>query len=201
MTTLASGRLGGQYILRCVTDDIYSVAGLSHGDFRQFWKGEYERATKLMDYCASHDGEAQTALHALYFEADPEPLTTLLDKAWADQEAKPRRRVHVWVRVVTDVLESENAIENVTQRVSQAAGLAGLVITQLECFYADVGEKFVAPYIDGPQPPKEELTDSGCALRGGGETWADGVARVQGQGQMNQPTDRDEPTGSSFVQS
>lgn len=189
MSTSVTGKLGGQYILRCVTDDIYSVAGLSHGDFRSFWKGEYERATKLMDYCALHDGEAQTALHALYFEADPEPLTTLLDRAWADQEAKPRRRVHVWVRVVTDVLESENAIENVTQRVSQAAGLAGLVITQLECYYADANEKFVAPFIDGPQPNREPL-----------EIDREAFLRPE-KGVVSQPTDRDEPTGSSFVQS
>lgn len=197
--TTITGKLGGQYILRCVTDDIYSVAGLSHGDFRSFWKGEYERATKLMDYCALHDGEAQNALHALYFEADPEPLTTLLDRAWADQEAKPRRRVHVWVRVVTDVLESENAIENVTQRVSQSAGLAGLVITQLECYYADVNEKFVAPFMDGPQPPTEEvLADIARVERLTINKMAPPGAKLP---ERELPTDRDEPTGSSFVNS
>lgn len=199
MSTSVAGKLGGQYILRCITDDIYSVAGLSHGDFRSFWKGEYERATKLMDYCALHDGEAQTALHALYFEADPEPLTTLLDRAWADQEAKPRRRVHVWVRVVTDVLESENAIENVTQKVSAVAGMAGLVITQLECYYADPNEPFVKPFIDSPQPPKEEIERMIQATRDAGDEPVLVNTKRIFRGPGDQPTDRDEPTGSSFV--
>ncbi len=147
MSTIAQGKIGGQYQVRCVTDDIYQVAGLLHGEYRTIYKGDYEFATKLMDYCVANDAEAQNAIQAIYFEADPTPLTELINRAQEDKVAKPRRRVQVWVRVATDVLESENAIDLVTTRMSQAAGLAGLVITQLECYYADPNEKFIDPPI------------------------------------------------------
>jgi flagellar biosynthesis regulator FlaF len=148
MSTQVTGKLGGQYQVRCVTDDIYMVSGLLHSEYRTIYKGDYKVATKLMDYCAAHDSEAQQAIQALYFEADPTPIIKLISNAQDDPEAKPRRRVQCWVRVATDVLESENAIDMVTSRISAAAGLAGLTITQLEVHYADPNEKFVDPPTD-----------------------------------------------------
>lgn len=148
MTTIAAGRLGGQYSVTCLTDDVYIVQGLLHGKLHTIFKGEYEFATKLMDYCTKHDDEAQNAIHALYFDANPTPVTNLFEHAREDKEAKPRKRVEVWVRVATDVLESENAIELVGSRISQVAGMAGLVITQLEVHYAYPNEEFIAPPIE-----------------------------------------------------
>jgi hypothetical protein len=165
VSTTTSGKIGGQYNVRCITDDIYSVSGLLHGEFRTIYKGDYKTATKLLDYCASHDAEAQAAIQALYFEADPTPLTQLMENSAKDEVAKPRRRVLVWVRVATDVMESENAIENVTQKVVAVAGMTGLIITQLECYYADPNEKFIAPFVDGPQASREEVESSRGELR------------------------------------
>lgn len=145
MSTIAAGRLGGQYSTSCVTDDIYIVQGLLHGKLHTIYKGDYEFTTKLMDYCVQHDDEAQAAIHELYYEANPALVTELFEHARKDEKAKPRKRVEVWVRVATDVLESENAIELVSSRISQVAGMAGLVITQLEVMYALPREDFVAP--------------------------------------------------------
>lgn len=145
MSTIAAGRLGGQYSVSCVTDDVYRVQGLLHGKLHTIYKGEYEFTTKLMDYCAQHDDEAQAAIHDLYYEGDPTKITELFDHARTDEKAKPRKRVEVWVRVATDVLESENAIELVSSRISQVTGMAGLVITQLEVHYAYPSEEFVRP--------------------------------------------------------
>lgn len=166
MTTFTSGRLGGQYSVRLVTDDIYATQGLLHGQMHTVYKGSYEFATKLMDYCAKHDDEAQKAMHELYYEANPTLITELFDHVDKDQEAKPRRRVECWVRVATDVLESENAIEQVSARISQVAGMAGLVITQLEVHYAFPSEVFIEPPVRGtlddipdavsPEPATEE---------------------------------------------
>lgn len=154
MTSIIAGKLGGQYAVRCLTDDIYVVQGLLHGQLHTIYKGDYEFSTKLMDYCAKHDDEAQAAIHDLYYEASPNKITDLFDHAREDKEAKPRRRVEVWVRVATDVLESENAIEQVGSRISQVAGMAGLVITQLEVHYAYPDEEFVRP---PTVPPNSEL--------------------------------------------
>lgn len=156
MTTFTAGKLGGQYSVKCVTDDIYVVQGLLHGQLHTIFKGEYEFATKLMDYCSKHDDEAQAAIHDLYYDASPTKMIELHESARDNQEAKPRRRVEVWVRVATDVLESENAIEQVSSRISQVAGMAGLVITQLEVHYAYPEEQFIHP------PTREEqlLQDS-----------------------------------------
>lgn len=147
MTTFTSGKLGGQYSVRLVTDDIYVVQGLLHGKLHTIFRGEYEFATKLMSYCATHDDEAQAAIQDLYYDASPTKAIALHENAAKDQEAKPRRRVECWVRVATDVLESENAIEQVSSRISQVAGMAGLVITQLEVHYAYPGEVFIEPPI------------------------------------------------------
>jgi hypothetical protein len=135
MSTIQPGKLGGQYAVSLVTDDVYKVAGLLHGELRTIWKGEYEFATKLMSYCAEHDDEAQNAIHQMYFEADPTPLTELFDHARENREARPRKRVAVLVEVETDVLESENAIENVSTRIATALGYVGLTAVKLECFY------------------------------------------------------------------
>lgn len=148
MTTFTSGKLGGQYSVTCLTDDVYVVQGLLHGKLHTIFKGEYEFATKLMDYCSQHDDEAQKAIHELYYEANPALVSELFDHARTDVKAKPRKRVEVWVRVATDVLESENAIELVSSRVSQVAGMAGLVITQLEVHYAYPNEEFIPPPCD-----------------------------------------------------
>jgi hypothetical protein len=180
MTTIAAGRLGGQYSVSAIGEpDTYIVQGLLHGKLHTIFKGDYEFATKLMDYCTKHDDEAQNAIHALYFDANPTPVTELFDHAREDREAKPRKRVEVWVRVATDVLESENAIELVGSRISQVAGMAGLVITQLEVHYAYPNEEFIPPPCDAAGLVRDEqlLNDSFAG----------------------RPTDRDEPTGSSFV--
>lgn len=155
MTTIIAGRLGGQYSVKSLTDDLYVVQGLLHGQLHTVYKGDYEFATKLMSYCAAHDDEAQAAIHDLYFEASPTKITELFEHAREDHEAKPRKRVEVWVRVATDVLESENAIEQVGSRISQVAGMAGLVITQLEVHYAYPEEGFIGPplHSEPPVPP------------------------------------------------
>lgn len=135
MTTLASGRLGGQYALTLVTDDIFRVSGQLHGKSHTIGSGSYEWTTKLLDYCAHHDGQTQEALNALYFEGDPTLMIKLHEDAQKDEEARPRRRVSLVVFIETDVLESENAIGLVTERVGAVLGLAGVTVTQLNVHY------------------------------------------------------------------
>lgn len=159
MTSIIAGKLGGQYSVRLVTDDIYVVQGLLHGQLHTIFKGDYEFATKLMDYCAKHDDEAQAAIHDLYYDANPTKMIQVHENAQQDQEAKPRRRVECWVRVATDVLESENAIEQVGTRISQVAGMAGLVITQLEVHYAYPDEGFIPPPLYRGDPSDREPED------------------------------------------
>lgn len=137
MTTASAGRLGGQYRVELITDDRYKVLGFLHNQWCTLWTGtNYEFATKLMDYCAGHDGQAQTAMQSLHFEGDPTALIQLIDDAAKDQDAKPRKRVSVVAFLDTDVLESENAITLVSQRLAAALGMAGVTVTQLNVHYS-----------------------------------------------------------------
>lgn len=135
MSTQTSGRLGGQYKVDLVTDDRYRVQGFLHNSWHTIWTGDYEFATKLLSFCTSHDGTTQTAMQALFFEGDPTRMMELIENARLDVDAKPRKRVAMVAFIETDILESENAITLVSQRISAALALSGLNVTQLNVHY------------------------------------------------------------------
>lgn len=144
MATQASGKFGGQYRLiggpNIASEGKYTLrvscpesTGLV-GE-HTLWTGDYEAATKLMDYCQQHDALVFDAVRSLYFEGDPTQLLQLVADAHASPVARARRRVVVDLSIITDILESENAIENVTQRMAAAAKMCGLSLSSIVSYY------------------------------------------------------------------
>lgn len=135
-----SGRFGGQYrlvITETGTDgNRYTLrvtcpesTGLS-GE-HTLWTGEYEQATKLMDFCQQHDARVFDAVRGLYFEGDPTQLLQLVEEAKTSPVARARRRVAVALEVTTDILEGEDAIETTTQRLTAAARMCSLPVNSI----------------------------------------------------------------------
>lgn len=143
MTTV-QGRLGSQYSLLRLDDGEQAT-----GDERYrlqiqltmfpvpvtLWSGDYTTATKIMDFCQQHDGLAIDAAQKLYSLGDPTALLDLVEQAKNDPQARARRRVGVTLTVETDVLESEDAVIDVSQRMSAAARMCGITVRSMTCNY------------------------------------------------------------------
>jgi hypothetical protein len=142
MTTV-QGRLGSQYTLSAIDTD-------QPGDAERYrlqvqlqifplpvtlWSGDYTTATKIMDFCQQHDGLAIDAAQKLYALGDPTALLELITQAVSDPLARARRRVGINLAIETDVLESEDAIVDVSQRMTAAARMCGVTVRGLTCDY------------------------------------------------------------------
>jgi hypothetical protein len=143
MTTV-QGRLGSQYSLLRLDDGEQATGDERYSLKVQLqlfptpvtlWSGDYTTATKIMDFCQQHDGLAVDAAQKLYALGDPTALLDLVEQAKVDSLARARRRVGLTLNIETDVLESEDAIVDVSQRMSAAARMCGVVVRQLACHY------------------------------------------------------------------
>jgi hypothetical protein len=136
VTTTLHGRIGGQYNLALAGEGKYRVQGRSFGNMVTLFTGDYEQATKILDYCVIEDGEAQVAMQHLYFNGDPTKMLELVDHAKASKAARARRRVCVTVEIETDTLEGENAVAIATERLTYACQLAQSRVTLIQGFYS-----------------------------------------------------------------
>jgi hypothetical protein len=143
MTTV-QGRLGSQYSLLRLDDGEQATGDERYSLKVQLqlfptpvtlWSGDYTTATKIMDFCQQHDGLAVDAAQKLYALGDPTALLDLVEQAKADPLARARRRVGVRLSVETDVLESEDAIVDVSQRMAAAARMCAVVVRSMTCNY------------------------------------------------------------------
>jgi hypothetical protein len=137
MTTSVTGRLGGQYSLSITDDQKYRVQGQTPqtSGVHTLYKGDYEVATRLLDYCQQHDGLAQEAIRQLFFNGDPTHMLGLVEAAKADTSVRGRRRVAIYANIETDVLEDEDAITLTNQKVSAALRICGVTVRSLESGY------------------------------------------------------------------
>lgn len=140
MTTL-SGRIGGQYNLSLVGEDKYRVQGRIAGNMVTMFTGEYALCSKVMDFAVLNDARAQTALQALFSEGDPTDMILFVDEALTSQIARSRRRVAMVVEIETDVLEGENSIALVNERMSAACQVAGVRVALIQASYIDPQEQ------------------------------------------------------------
>jgi hypothetical protein len=143
MTTLV-GRLGSQYSLSAVVDQPgdaerfrLQLANQIFNNPITLWTGEYSMATKIMDFCQQHDGLAIDAAQKLYGLGDPTALLDLVEQAKTDPQARARKRVTVGMEIQTDILESEDAIIDVSQRMSAAARMCGVSVKSMTCDYSN----------------------------------------------------------------
>lgn len=136
------GKLGGQYLMVVSEDGEKYIVKAQYQDIpggysgtHTIFSGDYSTATKLIDYCAQHDGATQVAVKELFYQGDPTSLISLIETAKADPTARARRRVAVQCTVETDILESEDAITSVSQRAAAAFHWCGVTVRQLEVQY------------------------------------------------------------------
>lgn len=136
MSTIQRGRIGGQYMLELMPDNRYRVSGMLYNEHKvTIFTGAYEEATKVLDYCAMRDGQAQAAMQMLYIEGDPTDLMQLAEDAKNSTEARTRRRIAITVEVETDVLEGENSLNIATQQVGAALRMVGMRTNYVEAYY------------------------------------------------------------------
>lgn len=137
MTTSVIGRLGGQYSLLAIEDGRYKVQGQTQqtSGVHTLFTGDFEVASRLLDYCQQHDGLAQQAIQDLFYKGDPTMLLQLVEAAKSDPTVKGRKRVALVVSIETDVFEEEDAITLTSQRVSAALRSCGVTVRDLACHY------------------------------------------------------------------
>jgi hypothetical protein len=137
VTTQVTGRLGGQYSLSITDDQKYRVQGQTPqtSGVHTLYKGDYEVATRLLDFCQQHDGLAQEAIWQLFFNGDPTAMLDLIEHAKNDPSVRGRRRVALYINLETDVLEDEDAITVTNQKVSAALRMCGVTVRSLESGY------------------------------------------------------------------
>lgn len=137
MTTTVTGRLGGQYALEITEDQRYRVRGTTPqtSGVHTLFSGDYETATKILDYCQQHDGLAQEAIRQLFYNGDPTAMLGLVEAAKADPTVRGRRRVNLYANIETDVLEGEDAIGDTTQQIAAALKMCRVTVRHVECGY------------------------------------------------------------------
>lgn len=145
MTTTVTGRLGGQYALEITEDQRYRVRGTTPqtSGVHTLFSGDYETATRILDYCQQHDGLAQEAIRQLFYNGDPTAMLGLVEAAKVDPATRGRKRVALYINIETDILESEDAIANITQQTSAALKMCAVTVRSIE-----------ANYIGQVEPPK-----------------------------------------------
>lgn len=139
--TQLTGRIGGQYSLALVGPDKYRVSSRVGGNPVTMFTGEYYLCTKIMDFCVLNDAKAQVALMELYKDGDPTNLAILLDEAASSDLARSRRKVAVVCEIETDVLEGENSVAIVNERLSAACQVAGVRVALIQASYIDPTEQ------------------------------------------------------------
>jgi hypothetical protein len=139
--TQLTGRIGGQYSLALVGPDKYRVSTKCGGQPVTMFTGEYYLCSKIMDFCVNNDAKAQVAVMELYKDGDPTNLAILLDEAASSEIARGRRKVAVVCEIETDVLEGENSVAIVNERLSAACQVAGVRIALIQASYIDPTEQ------------------------------------------------------------
>lgn len=137
MTTTVTGRLGGQYALEITEDQRYRVRGTTPqtSGVHTLFSGDYETATRILDYCQQHDGLAQEAIRQLFYNGDPTAMLGLVEAAKVDPATRGRKRVALYINIETDILESEDAIANITQQASAALKMCAVTVRSIEANY------------------------------------------------------------------